>query len=135
MEHTREAASCLVNVIKESAATVIETIGEESKTLVPGALGVIAVLVLVALKVLVDYFWKKQAKQEMLKAGRNPRSNDAAIALVKELNVPSIRDRVDIRYGMPNLRPASDMSVEENVANQQCAMLMFNEEIKIKELG
>ena len=90
--------------------------GKKATRLVLGALGVIAVLVQVALKVLVDYFWKKQAKQEMLKAGRNPRSNDAAIAQVKELNVPSIRDRVDIRYGMPNLRPAFDTSFEQNVA-------------------
>ena len=93
---TKEAGSALVNVTSEAACMVIEEIGKEGKRLVPVMMGIVVVVVLVGLKIFVGYFWEKKPKTEMLKAGRNPRSNDMSVRR-HELSVP-LRDRVDKVY-------------------------------------
>ena len=94
----KEAGSALVNATSEAACSVIEEVGKESKRFVPIAMGAIAVVVLVGLQFFVGYFWKREPKTEMLKAGRNPRSNDVS---VKQLDPgPALRDRVDKVYGL-----------------------------------
>ena len=81
IEVTAEAGIALVNVTKETAGTVIEEIGKEGKRLVPIAFGIAVVVILVSLHVFVSYFWKKKPKMEMLKAGRDPSSNDMSLAV------------------------------------------------------
>ena len=56
VDSTKDAGHTLVNVTAEAAAMVIEEFGKKSKRLVPTVLGVISVLVLLGLKILVDYF-------------------------------------------------------------------------------
>ena len=124
---TTRAGSALVNVTSEAACSVIEEVGKESKRFVPVMMGAIVVVVLVGLKLLVGYFWEREPKTEMLKAGRNPRSNDASAAR-REPSVP-LRDRVDKVYGVPNMQCSDAGSFTKHVANQDRVIAMMRDEI------
>ena len=60
---------------------------------------------------------------EMLKAGRNPRSNDMSLV------IPPLRHRVDAIYGMPLLRCSTATTLREPVANHDDAIRMCQQEI------
>ena len=112
IEVTAEASTGIINVTREAAEAVIEEIGKEGKRLVPIAFGTAVVVILVSLNVFVTYFWRKKPKVEMLKAGKNPSSND--MSLVVASLAP---DRVDKIYGMPLLRCSTRNTLREHVAN------------------
>ena len=123
----KEAGSALVNATSEAACSVIEEVGKESKRFVPIVMGAIAVVVLVGLHFFVGYFWRREPKTEMLKAGRNPRSNDAS---VKQLDPgPALRDRVDKVYGVPLVSFLDGNSFHDHVANRERAIAMMHDEI------
>ena len=124
IEVTAEASTGIINVTREAAEAVIEEIGKEGKRLVPIAFGIAVVVILVSLNVFVTYFWRKKPKVEMLKAGRNPSSND--MSLVAASLAP---DRVDKIYGMPLLRCSTRNTLREHVANYDDAMRMCQQEI------
>ena len=124
IEVTAEASMGIINVTKEASETVIEEIGKEGKRLVPIAFGIAVVVILVSLNVFVTYFWKKKPKVEMLKAGKNPSSNDMS-SVVASL----APDRVDKIFGMPLLRCSTSSTLREHVANYDDAIRMCQQEI------
>ena len=124
IEVSAEASMGIINVTKEAAETVIEEIGKEGKRLVPIAFGIAVVVILVSLNVFVTYFWKKKPKVEMLKAGKNPSSNDMSSVVAS-----SAPYRVDKIFGMPLLRCSTKNTLREHVANFDDAIRMCQQEI------